>query len=279
MPGKRRRDEYRGNGKEPMETSAASHDTRKHVLEAAERRQADSAFARLLGDTTKADVTISVDGEHFPAHRCVLAARSPFFRGILEAEGVHRGRQLLSADVSAGAFRVLLRHLYTRALPDAEDCGEGLAIGEMVRVAHDLGTTEVKQSKPQGRRGQYASLRVCCAQCTHGTMHGAYTRASSHTHAFTQLYEHCLGVFRASLRPDNVIRRLILADVCVLPIFVFVRAGGRRATALASSRPYPTHSDRTNCNPITGRFCPAMLACGRLRVHYSLVQRVHATNS
>ena len=152
MPGKRRRDEYRGNGKEPMETSAASHDTRKHVLEAAERRQADSAFARLLGDTTKADVTISVDGEHFPAHRCVLAARSPFFHGILEAEGVHRGRQLLSADVSAGAFRVLLRHLYTRALPDAEDCGEGLAIGEMVRVAHDLGTTEVKQSKPQGRR-------------------------------------------------------------------------------------------------------------------------------
>ena len=163
MLGKRRRDEYRGDGKEPMETPAASHDTRKHVLEAAERRLADSAFAKLLGDTTTADVTISVDGEHFPAHRCVLAARSPFFHGILEAEGVHRGRQLLSADVSAGAFRVLLRHLYTRALPDAEDCGEGLAIGEMVRVAHDLGTTEVKQSKPQGRCGQNASLRVYAA--------------------------------------------------------------------------------------------------------------------
>ena len=37
--------------------------------------------------------------------------------------------------MSAGAFRVLLRYLYTQELPGAEDGGEGLAAGEMAKAA------------------------------------------------------------------------------------------------------------------------------------------------
>ena len=38
-------------------------------------------------------------------------------------------------EVRAGAFRVLLRYLYTGEVPEEEDCGEGLEAGEMARVA------------------------------------------------------------------------------------------------------------------------------------------------
>ena len=37
--------------------------------------------------------------------------------------------------LSAGAFQVLLRYLYTQELPATEDGGEGLAVGEMAKAA------------------------------------------------------------------------------------------------------------------------------------------------
>ena len=45
------------------------------------------------------------------------------------------GGDIALEGVSAGAFRVLLRYLYTQELPAAEDCGEGLAAGEMAKAA------------------------------------------------------------------------------------------------------------------------------------------------
>ena len=45
------------------------------------------------------------------------------------------GGDIALEEVSAGAFRVLLRYLYTQELPAAEDCGEGLAVGEMAKAA------------------------------------------------------------------------------------------------------------------------------------------------
>ena len=45
------------------------------------------------------------------------------------------GKDIVIKDVGAGAFRTLLRFLYVHTLPEEEDCGEGLAVGEMARVA------------------------------------------------------------------------------------------------------------------------------------------------
>ena len=45
------------------------------------------------------------------------------------------GGDIALEGVSAGAFRVLLRYLYTQELPGAEDGGEGLATGEMAKAA------------------------------------------------------------------------------------------------------------------------------------------------
>jgi len=131
-------------------------------------------YGKLLEDTALADVTFAVDGQRFPAHRCVLAVRSPYFRGLFESgtgmsEGGGRaaGNDIVIEGVGAGAFRTLLRFLYTNILPDEEDCGEGLEAGEMARVAD---------------RFQAVAL-----------------------------YKHCVLQFRDGLKVGNIVVRLVLA--------------------------------------------------------------------
>jgi len=99
-------------------------------------------YSKLLMDTALADVTFVVDGQRFQVHRCVLAARSPYFRAMFESgKGMYEegsraaGQDIVIKDVSAGAFRTLLQFLYAHTLPEEEDCGEGLAAGEMARVS------------------------------------------------------------------------------------------------------------------------------------------------
>ena len=45
------------------------------------------------------------------------------------------GKDIVIKDVGAGAFRTLLWFLYVHTLPEEEDCGEGLEVGEMAGVA------------------------------------------------------------------------------------------------------------------------------------------------
>jgi hypothetical protein len=72
-----------------------------------------------------------VEGERFPAHRAVLAARSEYFRGLLLSgmqEGARGagggGREIKLGEVSARAFRVVLRYLYTGEVPSAGEEAE-----------------------------------------------------------------------------------------------------------------------------------------------------------
>jgi len=140
--------------------------TVKHPLE--------EDYGKLLDDTDLADVTFAVDGQRFPAHRCVLAARSPYFSGLFKScKGMSEGggsaavQDIMIEEVSAGAFRALQRFLYTNDLPEEEDCGEGLEVGEMARVAD-----------------RFQALA---------------------------LYEHCVQKFREGLKVGNVVARLVQA--------------------------------------------------------------------
>jgi len=136
-------------------------------------------YSKMLEDAALADVTFAVGGQRFPAHRCVLAARSPYFRAMFESgKGMHEegsraaGQDVVIKDVSAGAFRTLLRFLYAHTLPEEEDCGEGLAVGEMARVADRFQASE--------------------------------------------LYVHCVVQFREGLAVGNVVARLVQAHDCGL---------------------------------------------------------------
>ncbi|CAN6229628.1 unnamed protein product [Urochloa humidicola] len=79
-------------------------------------------FANMLKDRESADVTFSVGGQLFPAHRCVLAARSPVFRAELFGPMKEKSeRNIKIDDMEPSIFEALLHFIYTDSLPD--DCG------------------------------------------------------------------------------------------------------------------------------------------------------------
>ncbi|CAL4979617.1 unnamed protein product [Urochloa decumbens] len=73
------------------------------------------------------DVTFQVaGGDMFPAHRCVLAARSPVFRAQLfgemkESKQTTGGIIIAIEDMEAQVFSSLLRFIYTDSLMEAEE--------------------------------------------------------------------------------------------------------------------------------------------------------------
>ncbi|CAL4928875.1 unnamed protein product [Urochloa decumbens] len=85
-----------------------------------------------------ADVTLDVGGRAFPAHRVVLAARSPVFRAELFGGMMEKDAQRIKiAGVRPEVFGLLLRFMYTESLPGE---GEGCDAATMRRllVAADL---------------------------------------------------------------------------------------------------------------------------------------------
>jgi speckle-type POZ protein len=75
-------------------------------------------LGHLLECTDGSDVSFSVGGETFCAHRAILAARSPVFKAQLFGSMADAQMDRITLhDVQPAAFRILLRFLYTDALP------------------------------------------------------------------------------------------------------------------------------------------------------------------
>ncbi|KAK1684193.1 hypothetical protein QYE76_045041 [Lolium multiflorum] len=75
-------------------------------------------FGKLLETAEEADVTFDVKGEVFPAHKIVLATRSPVFKA--ELYGPMRDKQRLNItveDIQPAVFKALLHFIYTDSLP------------------------------------------------------------------------------------------------------------------------------------------------------------------
>jgi len=131
-------------------------------------------YAKLLRDTSLADVIFAVNGQRFPAYRCVLAARSPYFKalfasgqGMREEGSRAAGGEIVLEDVSAPEFEMLLEYLYAHKLPEGEEWQAGPGPGEMAVVAD---------------RFQSSGL-----------------------------YTHCVGKFGGGLKVGNVVARLVQA--------------------------------------------------------------------
>jgi speckle-type POZ protein len=79
-------------------------------------------LAKLLEAKEKADVTFSVGGETFQAHKTVLAMRSPVFEA--ELFGPMRETRMPCVtiqDMQPAVFKALLHFIYTDLLPDLDD--------------------------------------------------------------------------------------------------------------------------------------------------------------
>ena len=85
-------------------------------------------YGLFLEDDTLTDVVLVVDGERFPAHQSLFAAQSEYFR-FLFLSGIQGGSSECGMQeieqVSAGAFRVVLRYLYMTKLPESGEGGAG----------------------------------------------------------------------------------------------------------------------------------------------------------
>lgn len=94
-----------------------------------------SHLGKLLEDKEGADVTFSVAGETFPAHRVVLLMRSPVLKARLLGPMRDNGTTdmlMTIDDMQPEVFRALLHFVYTDSSPDFTDL-EGDDYCEMIR--------------------------------------------------------------------------------------------------------------------------------------------------
>ncbi|KAL6661103.1 hypothetical protein ACP70R_000487 [Stipagrostis hirtigluma subsp. patula] len=81
-------------------------------------------FGTLLDNTDGADVSFTIDGEKFLAHRAVLAARSPVFRAELLGSMAEATMSSIALhDIAPATFKAMLRFMYTDALPGDDELG------------------------------------------------------------------------------------------------------------------------------------------------------------
>lgn len=80
-------------------------------------------IARLLGDTNWSDVILKVDDNHtYPAHRVILAARSPVFAAMFRTDSQFtesRQQVIPIHDVQPPAMPYILEYLYTGSIATA----------------------------------------------------------------------------------------------------------------------------------------------------------------
>ncbi|KAJ1272869.1 hypothetical protein BS78_06G235700 [Paspalum vaginatum] len=87
------------------------------------------------------DVTFVVGGQRFPAHRCVLAARSAVFKAeLLGAMREKATAHVRIEDMEPAVFEALLHFVYTDALPDGcDDAGKNVLMQHLLVAADRYG--------------------------------------------------------------------------------------------------------------------------------------------
>ncbi len=140
-----------------------------------------------LGDLLRtgegSDFKFVVEGEEMPAHRLIVASRSPVFKALLDND-MREGKEttIHIHDVRAPAFQILLHFVYTDALP-AEVSGENL---EVTMAQHLLAAAD---------RFELPRLRAICEKHLCETVdiaNAATTLTLAEENHATELKRHCL---------------------------------------------------------------------------------------
>ncbi|CAL5011301.1 unnamed protein product [Urochloa decumbens] len=152
-----------------------------------------------------ADVTFSVEGELFPAHKVILAMRSPVFKAELYGEMRENGaaHAIVIDDMRPGTFRALLRYFYTDASPtiisgddDSEDEGDD--------SEHDIRVWELLTAAD---RYDVQRLKLICERILCTRLHivnVADTLALADQHHCDTLKDACIEFMTTSQRMGQV---------------------------------------------------------------------------
>ena len=104
--------------------------------------RADNAFQTMQELTTLCDVTLQVEDKTFQAHRLVLAARSPYFRGMFcgkfRESTINSSTPIVLQDLNKKAFRIVLDAMYSNEIElSKENVTDVLCAAHMLQV-YDL---------------------------------------------------------------------------------------------------------------------------------------------
>uniref|UniRef100_A0ACD6AKG1 Uncharacterized protein n=1 Tax=Avena sativa TaxID=4498 RepID=A0ACD6AKG1_AVESA len=155
-------------------------------------------LGKFLEASEGADVFFNVKEEVFPAHKFILATRSPVFRAELYGpmRNQHRCGTVTIEDMQPAVFRGLLHFTYTDSLPPMDDLNDD-EYEEMVRhllVAADRYAME--RMKLMCERNLSESLRVETV---------ATTLALADQHHCSQLKDACIEFINSSNRMNDVV--------------------------------------------------------------------------
>ncbi|KAL9454693.1 hypothetical protein AB3S75_010154 [Citrus x aurantiifolia] len=78
-------------------------------------------FGMLLDNAENSDITFDVAGEKFPAHKLVLAARSPIFRSNFFDELEEDKQEIIISDLEPKVFKAMLHFIYRDTLTEDVD--------------------------------------------------------------------------------------------------------------------------------------------------------------
>ncbi|CAL5067912.1 unnamed protein product [Urochloa decumbens] len=105
-------------------------------------------LADLLKTGKGADVVFQIGGETLPAHRCVLAARSPVFSaeffGAMKESDNNAGGVVRVDDMEAQVFKAFLCFLYTESLPEMSKKDEDVMYQHLLVAADKYGIERLK---------------------------------------------------------------------------------------------------------------------------------------
>ncbi|KIH44504.1 BTB/POZ domain protein, partial [Ancylostoma duodenale] len=99
----------------------------------------------LFLNTDFSDVVFVVDGEKFPAHKVLLAARSEYFRAMLYG-GLKESDEgeIVLEETNVFAFRILLKYIYTAKLTLLEYKEE--QVMDILGLAHKYGFVKLQNA-------------------------------------------------------------------------------------------------------------------------------------
>ena len=99
----------------------------------------------MLSDGEGADITFTVDGQLFRAHRCVLAFRSSVFRAQLFGPMKEKAENLIKIDdMEPAIFEALLHFIYTDSLPDSCSDGQNPTITHLLVAVDRYGVERLR---------------------------------------------------------------------------------------------------------------------------------------
>ncbi|XBI03726.1 hypothetical protein VPH35_132104 [Triticum aestivum] len=124
-------------------------------------------FNSLLRNKVGADVAFQVGGETFPAHRCVLAARSTVFMAQLFGPMKEASNSVIQIkDMEPKVFTALLSFVYTDSFPDMYE--DNIKLSELCKDTRQGQENEMSEAVSQGKDGEAAEDEMGLLQWLQG---------------------------------------------------------------------------------------------------------------